>query len=464
MSENYVPPEGPRDAKIVLLAECPGESEAKVGRPFVGQAGKLLTHLLAQAGILRQDCYITHVVKERPPSGDIKKLIDVTKKVPVVTEKGEGYLRNLRVELGRLNPNVIVPLGNVGLWALTGKRGTMKWRSSVIEGLGKKVIPTIHPATALRDYDSRYLIHKDLQRIAKHQHYPEVPVDHRTYIVRPSLQQIHEYLDTCLKSGVVAFDIECTRSKEVTCISFSYHGDHAISIPFVEYARPYFLLPEEAHIWRRITDLLEDDQIIKIAHNATFDSTLLYRRYGIRTNNLHDTMVASGLIHPGFKKNLGAVTAWWTTMPYYKDEGKESFHSQDNEQFWTYNAKDSCVLMEAYPKMIKEMTQAGNLDTFHNQCRLIPVLTYMTERGLKVDHSTLAGKQDEIGQQIKELRVLLNGVVGYEINPLSPKQLIDYFYEVEGYAPYKSRTTGRPTVDEKALKRLARKDHCTPFF
>ncbi len=62
-----VPGEGPQKANLVILGEAPGRNEDLQGRPFVGAAGKLLTELLAGAGINRSTVFITNTVKCRPP-------------------------------------------------------------------------------------------------------------------------------------------------------------------------------------------------------------------------------------------------------------------------------------------------------------------------------------------------------------------------------------------------------------
>jgi DNA polymerase len=59
--------EGSCDAKIMMVGEAPGRNEAKTGRPFCGTAGKVLDQLLAHVGLVRQDIYITNIVKYRPP-------------------------------------------------------------------------------------------------------------------------------------------------------------------------------------------------------------------------------------------------------------------------------------------------------------------------------------------------------------------------------------------------------------
>lgn len=58
--------EGSHDAKIMFVGEAPGRNEAQSGRPFCGAAGKILDQLLAHAGILRKNVYITNIVKDRP--------------------------------------------------------------------------------------------------------------------------------------------------------------------------------------------------------------------------------------------------------------------------------------------------------------------------------------------------------------------------------------------------------------
>ena len=59
---NLVPGEGSATAAVVIVGEAPGASEDKQGRPFVGRAGRLLDELLAEAGLRREDVFITNVV------------------------------------------------------------------------------------------------------------------------------------------------------------------------------------------------------------------------------------------------------------------------------------------------------------------------------------------------------------------------------------------------------------------
>lgn len=468
--KGIVKPEGPLDAKIVIVGEAGGYHEAESGRPFVGEAGRLLTTLMHKAGIIRESCYITNVIKERPPNNKIAHFIDLSKTKPVISSEGEYYLNLLERELSTLNPNVIVACGNTALWALTGKKGIKKWRGSVIsDHVGRKVIPIIHPAACLYakdqgsdeggEYLNRYYILFDLQRILRHSAYPDLPLDDREYIIRPTFADCVDYLDSATHTDFIAFDIEIMggqKNKEVSCISFSFDKKHAISIPFIDRGRDYFTLPQEAAIWQRIAKVLEGPHQ-KLGQNVVFDATFLFRKYGIRCSNLHDTMIAQGILYPDFPKGLGFITSQYTDIPYYKDEGKEKFQSGQDESFWLYNAKDSIVLLEAFERQMEELNVRNNRETYEAQRQLIEPLVFMGELGMRMDVSGMEEMSKKLEEELLVLKGQLQTKAGVDLNPNAPAQLRDYFYITLGLEPYRSRKTGKPTVDEKALKRLARR-------
>ena len=91
-------------AEIVFIGEAPGEVEAKTGRPFVGPAGRVLDGLLADAGLTRDDIYITNVVKDRPPDNRDPRVKEVRLYAPFLWR-----------QLAIIQPRVIVPLGRHAL-------------------------------------------------------------------------------------------------------------------------------------------------------------------------------------------------------------------------------------------------------------------------------------------------------------------------------------------------------------
>lgn len=103
---------GNASARVVFIGEAPGKNEDLQGIPFVGAAGKLLEEMLAQAGMSREDVYITNIVKYRPPNN----------RDPLPDEKA-SFLPYLKRELEVIRPIVIATLGRHSMeFFLPGKR------------------------------------------------------------------------------------------------------------------------------------------------------------------------------------------------------------------------------------------------------------------------------------------------------------------------------------------------------
>ncbi len=96
--------EGRPTAAVMFIGEAPGEAEAKTGRPFVGPAGRQLDSFLADAGLKREDIYITNVVKDRPPDNRDPRVKEVRLYAPFLWR-----------QIGIIQPRVIVPLGRHAL-------------------------------------------------------------------------------------------------------------------------------------------------------------------------------------------------------------------------------------------------------------------------------------------------------------------------------------------------------------
>lgn len=454
-----IPPEGQHSAAIVIVGEAPGSLEEKIGQPFVGASGQLLNELMAACGINRRDCYLTNVIKERPPNNDLSPFIEITGKKVKRTPLYDAYEAALKDELSRCKANIIVAMGNVSLYALTGRTGITKWRGSLLESSlfpGRKVIPTLHPAAALRTYIWKHLILFDLQKVKRESSNPAPPIDTRKYFLRPTLAECFSYLEACNNAPLVAFDIEVSGT-EVSCISFSYDASHAISIPFIAGGKHYFTPDQETALWRKIGEVLEATHNDKIGQNVTFDTTFLYDKYGIAPKNLHDTMVACAILLPDFSKGLDFITSIYTDIPYYKEEGKGIITGKvahHDDAFWLYNAKDSIVLMEAWPRMQGDLVKQGNWDTYKRQTGLIEPLVFMASHGIKVDGEGLKDRSAQAKIEAIELQVKLDELTApHVLNINSPLQVREYFYKVKKERPIMEQ--GVPTVNELALKKLA---------
>ena len=453
-------PDGPPDAKIAFIGEAPGSEEEKVGRGFVGSSGHLLFRLASHAGITRDAVYCTNVVKERPVGNDISKFIEFRSNRALPTAEYTAYENALYDELKAVKANVLVPVGNIALWALCRQTAITKRRGSILSSVeGRKVIPIIHPAAALRQYILQHTIAMDLRRIKTESEFSDIRLPLRQIKLRPSFLDSMQFLDECLESPLVAYDIEVMR-EQVSCISFANSPYNVISIPFVSNGADYFTPDQEIDIWKKINTILSDPKIKKVGQNICFDSTFLFQRLGILTRNIEDTMIGQAICYPDFPKGLDFITSMHTREPYYKDEGKKWFKLGGSEEdFWLYNAKDSAVCFEALSGIKGNLETLKNIDAYETQCKLVEPLTYMQLRGIKVDVKGMRAEAERAGIEIERLTTKLCELSGYKLNPNSPAQLKDYFYKVKGAQPYYNRKTGAETTDKNALKRLSRKGH-----
>jgi len=150
-ANQVVPGEGPSHAKFMLVGEQPGDKEDIAGRPFVGPAGRLLDSALADAGIPREETFVTNAVKhfkfemrgkrrlhKRPNAYEIERC---------------KWWNDLEREI--VKPDVIVALGATAARSLTGRIvtiGKARGKPIEIEG-GARLVITVHPSSLLRSED-----------------------------------------------------------------------------------------------------------------------------------------------------------------------------------------------------------------------------------------------------------------------------------------------------------------------
>jgi uracil-DNA glycosylase len=152
--KNAVPGVGPANAEIMLIGEGPGFNENEQGLPFVGQAGKFLSELLAQAGLKREDVWIGNVVKCRPP--------DNRDPLPDELAACDKYLER---QITALNPSIIITLGRFSMGKFMPGA-----KISAVHGQMRKVgnrfvIAMFHPAAALHQPQLKSTILADFAKV-----------------------------------------------------------------------------------------------------------------------------------------------------------------------------------------------------------------------------------------------------------------------------------------------------------
>ncbi len=146
-----VPGEGPSQAEIMLVGEAPGNEEDRTGRPFIGRAGTLLNLALDQAGLTREEVYITSVIKCRPPKNRKPKVNEIRRCLP--------YLWS-QMEL--IGPRLVCLMGNVAIQAILGINGVTELHGKIFQN---RYLITFHPAAALRNRNLMGPLISDLSKL-----------------------------------------------------------------------------------------------------------------------------------------------------------------------------------------------------------------------------------------------------------------------------------------------------------
>ena len=143
---------GPRGARVMFVGEQPGDQEDKEGAPFVGPAGALLDKALEDAGIARDDVYVTNAVKHFSWEPRGKRRIH---KKPRVSEI-KACRPWLEAELRSVKPALIVCLGASAAQAVLGPQFKLMQNRGKVHSspLAERVLATIHPSAVLRAPDS----------------------------------------------------------------------------------------------------------------------------------------------------------------------------------------------------------------------------------------------------------------------------------------------------------------------
>lgn len=317
-NQRTVPPDGDPESKICIIGEAPGAMEVNQGKPFVGPAGSVLEQCLHGAGLIRGEVYLTNALKH--------KIANVSpyynERTKRLTEKGEEAKQQLLEELKECGSNIFIPLGNLPTAMLTGMGGIIQKRgyiSSCDDLRGRKVLPTIHPAAAIRgNYIYRYYITADLRKAKANADTPDIKWPDVEIHIPHTADEAVQYLQFLKTQKVLSIDIE-VYNYEVSCIGFCPEPNVAYVIPFYFDSNRWTEF-DETRVWIAVAEIMGDESITKIGQNFIFDMQFLCQRNNILTRGyLDDTMIKSACCFPDFSKGLEFLVSIHCNRPQWKD-------------------------------------------------------------------------------------------------------------------------------------------------
>jgi uracil-DNA glycosylase family 4 len=463
----------------MIVGEAPGEHEEREGQPFVGYSGQELNRMLQEAGIMRSACFITNVARTRPAGNDIGQFIamrkaDITAKHVQVRDKWIiNHLRDdieiLKREIELCRPHLIIAFGNVALWALTGHWGIMSWRGSILQAdvslsldYRPKVIPTYHPAAVLRQWSWRPIVVHDLRRAAEQSKSSELIRREYRFIVRPDFKTACDHLELLwrlvqARPTRLAIDIE-TRAGHIACVGIAWSRSEALCLPLmcVERAEGYWDSEEETALMFLLQRVLTHQNCLGIGQNFSYDAQYFHRHLRFVPNLVRDTMLAQHSCFSNMQKGLDFLSSMYCEdHTYWKGEGKDWEPGIREEQLWEYNCKDAVITYEVDEAQQRTVDEMGLREVHDFQQSLFyPVLQTMN-RGLKVDIKKRGEFAMLLMDEIAKREQWLIDVIGYPLNPKSPKQMQEFFYGEMGQRAVINRKTGSPSCDDEALRKVA---------
>lgn len=502
--------DGPKDTRIVVVGEAPGETEQATGVPFAGASGVLINQLLSEVGINRASCFVTNVAHIRPQGSKSNDFAWFFQKA------GLPYLfhgiTQLKADLEEIKPNLVIALGGMALRALTGKVGIDKWRGSILECIlvpGLKVIATYHPSFSFRVYPARAVIKFDLLRCAKQAQSPDIRLPERTIYcpqnitwhrapstnnqwIRSDTPYDRAFLiEQMLHAPWLGQDIEASEREgggwKTSCCGFSDQPHRALVLDAHDANSRYEISRLSACAAQKVMqngqfdfDTLRSDQIevrgygehIRDEHGLRavlgWDTMLAQHTLMLESAQGSDeqsSLLKTKKVSP-LKKGLGFITSICTDEPFYKDDGKLLEQGGDIAVHWRYNGLDSCVQREIKDVQAMDIQAYGVTDAFLHKMARIRTLDRTTDRGIPVDIRAREELKEQINSELETLQAFLDGGAGRPINVLSNGingDIGKLLYEQLGLPMKVNKKTGRPTADKDAINELAAK-HAHPLL
>jgi len=497
---------GPRDARVLLVGEAWGRDEARLRRPFVGQAGELLDKMLFEAGIPRSQVLCANLMNEQPPGNEFSHFLheNPRKKSEVKPVFKELYAKEELVKgvhriwdlIKIVNPALAIAAGNWPFWALSNhctiktingfKRptGISSWRgsqtyTSIPSQSPIPLLPIIHPAAILREYTERAITTHDLRarasRFLRGQLEWRVP-ELTNACFKPTFEQIRRFFFEWRKQLAcgpldLSIDIETYVKKWISVVGLADETSE-LCIPFFYFQADgkmvnYWPLEEEIWIWNELRFILEHPHCRIIGQNFVYDTQFFKRGYDVDAIVHSDTSILHHLLYPGTPKDLSRLASLYcNSYIYWKDESQDwNASAVSAEDMWRYNCKDTRYTYEIAILLRKLVREAKMEELLHEKTLQWRFARKMMLQGVKYDSEeknqmvrTLVRDGACIEAHLmscmpKQLQRVASGKPFYS----SPAGLMYILYDRLGFERQRHKKTKKPTSDDSALQAISNK-------
>ena len=458
--------------KLAIVGEAPGQDEETMGLPFIGHSGQLLSAILAQNGLSREQVFLGSVCQVRPPNNEIDRFDFYGSEI-------QESLTTLRADLATFHPNCTLALGRTAFRALCpmaasiDEDGVQSWqisnfRGSVLDGTMSgllpdghaKVIPSYHPAYTLRVYSDLPYLRWDVARAKRHSAFSDLRRTERQLTIKPSHAEVCDLLRSILATRQpCAFDVEgYCNNIGITMCSIARSPYECLVIPFFDGGQHAWSLEQESEIWSLLAQWLSNSSCPKIVQNGAYETFILAWSHGVALAGIaEDTMFKHWELHPELEKSLAIQASIYTEEPYYKHERLAD--DVDTKRF--YNAKDSAITFECSNVQDSQLrTQKGSLDHYRFNVALMPAMSYLMLRGCNFDHRRAAQHTITAEATCEQLMLRIESHLGRPFNAKSTNDKKWLLYEFFEYKPFiKQGSPDYSTKEEVLLRYYAKHRH-----
>lgn len=250
------------------------------------------------------------------------------------------------------------------------------------------------------------------------------------YVCIQDMDTLKSVLRRAWKRGVLSYDCETTglnvHKDTIVGISLAVDPYQGYYVPLThQTTEPQLDLVEVLEVMKPV---LESPVLMKVLHNAKFDGQMLLR-YGIKLNGFDDTMAMSysmfGGKHRHNMDDLASIYLNHKTTKFSEVAGNGTFDMVPLDAATWYAAEDADVTLRLYEhfQSLLEKDDAGRDVYATVDLPLVTTLVQMEQRGIKVDEARLAELDEEFKTRRDEVLDDLEGILGHEFNPASPRQV-----------------------------------------
>ena len=450
-------------AQILYVAQNPGshEVECEPKTPLVGPSGNTFNRQLTEAGLRRENLYVTNVVKCLTPNNRVPTQHEINCCRPILAQEldqckadvvvlaGEVAMRTLLGDYSSIHPKYIPKTSKGQPVGIMSRAGCVETRH------GRKWIVTIHPAHVMRVQEWRFAAIDHLKKAGSlvGVTLPELKIN-----TEASLPEIEQATHTTLTdTHHFSCDVETHGTTFLEEDDYC-GGDQSMDICGIS-PEPYRALVFDAPLVHHLSPIFQSPTTLCSMHNGSFDLYHIYKHIPQPTHQCQhfDTMLGTHYLRSYAPKKLKPfVVSQYTNLPYFNRDLQTVGRR-------LYNAMDCIATRLAADEEIRQLKEWKLYDLYYEFGQpILPILEEQRIIGVRCDIRKTLFFQKYFEMRIEKAEELLAKIAGPFFNWGSPKQVASLLYDTwslptqYNLKAVKGVRTQVVTVDNEARKRLRR--------